>query len=135
MGDELHQALEVVVAGDEVRLRVDLDHGGLGALGEDADKALGGDAAGLLGGLRQALLAEKIDGRLDVAVGLVQGRLAVHHACAGHLAQFLDHLGGDVRHGSVLELKVGMGNGRSAGANRPELKNRSLPDTSFVSGR
>jgi hypothetical protein len=59
--------------------------------GQRADQALGRDAAGLLGGLRQALLAQPVDRRLHVAVVLGQRLLAVHHADAGGLAQVLDH--------------------------------------------
>ena len=65
----------------------------------DADQALGGDAAGLLGGLRQALLAQPVDGLLDVALGLGQRGLAVHHAGAGLVAQLLHHGCGDGGHG------------------------------------
>ena len=57
----------------------------------DGDEALGGDAAGLLGGLGEALLAQPVDRGLDVAVGLVERALAVHHARAGLLAQLLHH--------------------------------------------
>ena len=88
-GDVAHHVLELLVAGDEVGLRVDLDDGARLALGDDADEALGGDAVRLLGGLRQALLAQPVDGRFDVALGLGQRRLAVHHAGAGLVAQLL----------------------------------------------
>ena len=64
----------------------------------DADQAFGGDAAGLLGGLRQALLAQPVDRRLHVAVGLAERGLAIHHARAGRVAQLFDHLCGDVCH-------------------------------------
>ena len=40
--------------------------------GFDGDEALGGDAAGLLGGLGKALLAQPVDGGLDVALCLVE---------------------------------------------------------------
>ena len=68
--DHLDQALELIVARDEVGLRIDLDHDALGAADDDADQAFGGDAAGLLGGLGQALLAQPVDRGLHVAVGL-----------------------------------------------------------------
>ena len=94
-GDVAHQRLELVGAGHEVGLAVDLDQHADLAAGVDvgADHALGGDAAGLLGGARQALLAQVVDGLLHVALGLDQGVLAVHHAGAGALAELLDHLG------------------------------------------
>ena len=98
IGDHLDQALEQVVAGDEVGLGVDLDHHALGALDRDADQAFGGDAVGLLRGLGQALLAQPVDRGIDVARGLAERRLAIHHARAGHLAQVLDHLCSDLSH-------------------------------------
>ena len=64
-------------------------------LTRNADQAFGGDAAGLLGGLGQALLAQPVDRGLHVAVGLAERRLAIHHARAGLLAQLLDHLCSD----------------------------------------
>ena len=51
------------------------------------EKYLGGDAAGLLGGLRKTLLAEPLDGLVHVAVSLNESLLAVHHADIGHFAQ------------------------------------------------
>ena len=89
--DHLDEALELLVAGDEIGLRIDFDDDALVARRHRADQAFRGDAAGLLGGLRQALLAQPILRFLHVAGGLGEGCLAVHHACAGRLAQFLDH--------------------------------------------
>ena len=91
LGDHLDQALELLVARDEVGLGIDLDHDALGARGQRADQTFRRDAAGLLGGLRQALLAQPVDRRLHVAVVLGERLLAVHHADAGRLAQVLDH--------------------------------------------
>ncbi len=65
--DHLDEALELLVARDEVGLGVDLDHDALVARGHRADQAFRRDAAGLLGGLRQALLAQPVLGRLHVA--------------------------------------------------------------------
>ena len=93
IGDHLDETLEQIVAGDEVGLGIDLDHRRLGAAHDDADQTFRGDAAGLLGGLRQALLAQPILRRFHVALGLGQRGLAVHHARASRLAQVLDHLG------------------------------------------
>ena len=87
----LDEALELLVAGDEIGLRIDFDDDALGARRDGADQAFGRDAAGLLGSLRQALLAQPILRFLHVAGGLGERCLAVHHACAGRLAQFLDH--------------------------------------------
>ena len=93
-----HQRLEVVVAGDEVGFGIDLDNDADIVLDGDADKAFGRNAPALLGGFGQALLAQPVDRRLDVAVGLVQRILAIHHARAGLFAQILDQSGGNGRH-------------------------------------
>ncbi len=71
-----HQLLELVGARDEVGLAVDLDQHADAAAGVDVagDEALAGVATGLLGGRRQALLAQQRDGLLEVAVGLRRGR-------------------------------------------------------------
>ena len=105
LGHHLDQPLEQVVAGDEIGFRIDLDQHALGARDLDGDQALGRDAAGLLGGLGEALLAQPIDGRLHVALGLAERGLAIHHARSGHLAQLLDHRSGDLfrhRHKSSI---------------------------------
>ena len=89
---------EVVVAGDEVGVAVDLDeHAGL-AVGVDVglDGALGGLAAAHLEGLVAELHAQQLDGGVDVAVRLGERRLAVHHPGARPVAQLLDLRGGDV---------------------------------------
>ena len=96
--DAAHQRLEVVVAGDEIGLGIDLDHDADIVLDRDADEAVGGDAPALLGRLGEALLAQPVDRGLDVAVRLAQRVLAIHHARAGLLAQILDQPGGDRSH-------------------------------------
>ena len=92
VADEL---LEVLVAGHEVGLAVDLDEHAQPAAGVDVGGhlALAGVAAGLLGGCRLAPLAEQDDGLLEVAAGLLEGALAVHEAGAGALAELLDRSG------------------------------------------
>src|SRR4051794_7719224 len=88
---------EVLVARDEVGVAVDLDEHADLAVGVDVglDRALGGLAAGELRGAGDALLAQPGDGRVDVAPGLLEGLLAVHHPRARLVAQGLDVLGGD----------------------------------------
>ncbi len=95
LGDVADDRLELLVAGDEIGLGIDLDDGALGALDGDADQAFGGDAAGLLGGLGETAGAQPVDGGFHVAVGLGQRLLAVHHADAGRVAEFLDLLSRD----------------------------------------
>ena len=60
------------------------------AVDDRADEALGGRAVGPLAGLRHPLLAQERAGGVDVAVGLLQRALAVHHPRAGELAELLD---------------------------------------------
>ena len=102
LGDGLGEGEEVGVLGDEVGLGVDLDQHGLAAVLGDRDAAFGGDAAGLLVGLGQARLAQPLGGGVDVAVVLGERLLALHHAGAGALAQFLDQGCGDFCHGDYL---------------------------------
>ncbi len=54
---------EELVLGDEVGFAVDLDEHGLAAVLREHDAAFGGNAAGLLVGLGQALLAQPFDRR------------------------------------------------------------------------
>ena len=65
------------------------------------DDAFGRDTIGLLGRLGQALGAQPVHGRIDVAAVLGQGLLAVHHAGAGLFAQLFDESRGDLRHGFI----------------------------------
>ena len=73
----------------------------------DADQPFGGDAAGFLRGLGQTLLAQPILRRRHVAVGLGERGLAIHHAGAGRLAQFLDHLCADICHRTLSLIRSG----------------------------
>ena len=93
-----HDRLEVIVAGDEIGFGIHLDNDADIVLDGDADKAFGRNPPALLGGFGQALFAQPVDRRLDVAVGLAQRILAIHHARAGFFAQILDQSGGNGRH-------------------------------------
>ena len=94
LGDTVRESDEFVGLGDEVGLRVDLDHGGAG----NGDQALGGGALGALSDVLGTLDTQDLDGLLEVALGLVQSLLAGHHAGAGELAELLDISSGVVRH-------------------------------------
>ncbi len=85
--DAAHQSLKVVVARDEIRLGIHLDDHADEILDRDADEAVGGHAAALLGRLCEALLAQPVDCGFDVPIGLGERVLAVHHARAGLLTQ------------------------------------------------
>ena len=100
--DVFRKRTELVVAGDKIRLAVDLDHHADFAADVNIalDEAFLGDAVSLLGGRRRAFFAQQRDGFLDVTVGFNQGAFAVHETrtCVG--AQLIDHLGRD-RDGSA----------------------------------
>ena len=98
VGDRLHQALELLIAGDEIRLGIDFDHHALVVGNRDADQAFSRDSAGLLGRLGEALLAQPVDRCFHLAPGLAERGLAVHHARAGLVAELLHHRGGNVGH-------------------------------------
>src|SRR5215210_6595979 len=88
---------EVLVAGDEVGVAVDLDEHPDLAVGVDVglDRALGGLAAAHLERLVAEPDAQELGGRVDVAAGLLERLLAVHHARARAVAELLDQRGGD----------------------------------------
>src|SRR5215217_8228190 len=87
---------EVVVAGDEVGVAVDLDeHADLAvAVDVGLDGAFGRLAAAHLQGLVAEAHPQQLDGLVHVAAALGERRLAVHHAGAGAVAQLLDFLSG-----------------------------------------
>src|SRR5262249_7776214 len=95
---------EGLIARDEVRLAVDFDDGARASLGGGPHQALGGDAPGLLRRSGQAFLAQPIDRLLQVARDLRERSLAIHHARAGLLAQFLDERSGDLGHNSLSPI-------------------------------
>ena len=98
LGDARSHLLEGRVAGDEIRLGIDLDQRRLFGVGGKTDQTFHGDAAGLLGGLGETLGPEPIDRGLDVALGLGKRRLAIHHARARLIAQVLHHGCRNCRH-------------------------------------
>ena len=101
LGDILHEGHEQLALGAEVGLAVDLHHDAHTVLGQRVGHTLGGDAAGLLGSLGQALLTQPLNSLIHIAVALDKRLLAVHHAHAGHLAQGL-HISSSKCHFSFL---------------------------------
>jgi len=91
LGNVTHQLLELFVAGNEVGFGVDLDGSGFCTAACDADQPFCGHAAGFLFSFCDTFRAQPIDRGFDVAIVFVQCVLAVHHARAGFLAEFLDH--------------------------------------------
>ncbi|EGJ74447.1 putative elongation factor Ts [Streptomyces sp. Tu6071] len=106
LGQRVGDGLELLALGDEVGLALQLDEdaGGVVVGEEGDDGAVLGGAALALGDALLALDAEKLDGLVDVALGLVQRLLAVHHAGAGQLAELLDVGGGVVRSHDPVSL-------------------------------
>src|SRR6266550_8067303 len=91
-----HQLLEGVRARDEVRLAVDLDqYAELPAVVDvRPDDALTGLAMGSLACLGETLLAQELDGGLQIALGRLERFLAVHDPGAGPIAEVLHELRG-----------------------------------------
>ena len=100
LGDLGGKTGELGVGGNEVSLAGDLGEGTHGAvLGNiRSDSALVGVATSLLGGGGETVLAEDVDGGVHIAVSLDESLLALHHRGVGHLAELLDHSGGDLSH-------------------------------------
>jgi hypothetical protein len=95
--DVLHQRLELGSLGHEVGLAVHFDQDAHLVPGVDVggDDPLGSGPAGLLGGRRQALLPQDLPGVFEVALGLHQRRLAVHHPGAGLFPELAHHFRGN----------------------------------------
>ena len=102
-GDVVGGLLELLALGDEVGLGGQLDqHADDGTIGLDvqvgADGPLrSGPARSRFAASARPFSRRMLLGPLDVAVGLVEGALGVHHPGAGRLAESLDVLGGDTR--------------------------------------
>ena len=95
-GDLAGELPEVVLAGDEVGLAVDLHHGAARAADLDRDQPLRGDAPRLAVRGGKAALAHGLDGGLEVAARRHERLLAVHHPGPGAIPERL-HLGGGHR--------------------------------------
>ena len=81
--------LEFGVARHEVGFGVEFDDRATRTIDSKRDKTFRGDASGFLGGGRKTLRAKPVDSGFHVAVGLGKGFLAVHHAGARLIAEFL----------------------------------------------
>src|SRR6185312_2332665 len=100
------QLLEALVLRHEVGLAVQLDQNARGRAIELGDhQAVGGGPVGPLARVLDALLAQDLDGLVEVAVGLAQGVLAVHHAGPGQVPEPLDVSGGKIRHCLFLAME------------------------------
>src|SRR6266851_659503 len=100
--DGAHEGLEQLVARDEIGLGIDFDRGPGAAPRGDPDKPFGSDPPGLLRGGGETLFAQPVDSALDVAAGVAERALAIHHPGAGLVAQFLDQRRGHLGHSLIL---------------------------------
>ena len=98
LGNVADEFLKQLVLGNEIRLGVHFDERPANAFDSSADETFGGGPASLLGGSRKTLGAKPVDRGFHLAVVLGERLLAVHHAGAGALAQFLHICGRDLSH-------------------------------------
>src|SRR3546814_992426 len=97
-GDLANELLELLVLGDEIGFRIDLDGGAGGAPDGDTDQPFGGGSARLLLRGRKALGAQPVDRGFHVAAAFGQRLLAIHHARAAAVTKLLHGGGGDLGH-------------------------------------
>src|SRR6478752_119016 len=93
---------------------------------------MAGGRAGALVDVLGALDAEQLDRLVEVAVGLLEGLLAVHHPGTGEVPELLDVGGGVVRHCGASSSVLGVGcrasavrDRREAGPGRQRISPRS----------
>ncbi len=100
-GDAIRERAEVLVLRHEVGFGVHFDERVAPRLlvALEHDSAFGRDARSLLVGFRLTLLAEQLGRVVDVAAGIHECLLAVHHPRAGALAEFLDQCRFDLHAG------------------------------------
>src|SRR3954471_8487695 len=110
-GDVLHQLLELLVAGGEVRLAVHLHEDADLAAHVDVvpDHALGGGATRLLPRGGEPLLAQPVGSLAEVARALLQRLLAIHHPRAALLAELLHQCGCHLCHVRATSFLGGLG--------------------------
>src|SRR5437588_3188045 len=108
-GEGGDRALEAVALGHEVGLAGQFGERADAAVDEHVDRSLLGGPAGPLASGGQTLLPEPGLGLVEVALRLLQGAFAVHHAGAGQLPAPGDVLRRDVRHGGFSESSQASG--------------------------
>ena len=98
--DSLHghvgESDEVVVVGNRFRFAREFESGGLVSGFDEVDAAFLGGLVGALGGNSSTLLAEEFNGLVHVAVSFGEGLLALHHAHASLLAEFVNEGSGNL---------------------------------------
>ena len=86
LGDLVSGGDELLILGDEVGLRADMHQG----RASGSNQAVAGLTVGTLRSLSSAGNTQDVNGLIEVAIGLSEGLLGVHHAGASSVAQFLD---------------------------------------------
>lgn len=92
VGNVIHQTLELVPLGAEVRFTVEFkdDAGAAAGSHSGADHAFLGVTVGLGRSLGNSLLTKILYGGIHVAVAFVEGFLAIHHAGVRFVTEGLD---------------------------------------------
>ncbi len=88
--DATGQGFEVRGGGHEVGLATEADEDGLAAVYTAEHSTLGGLVFTALGEGGFTFLAQDFHSTLELTGSLFEGLFAVHHASAGHVAEFLD---------------------------------------------
>ena len=113
----LGERAELVVLRDGLGLGADRDDRALRVVEAREDDALGRLVAGALAGRGHAPLAQELLRGVEVAVGVLERALGVHHRRAGHLAQLPDEVCRDLGHSAGTSSAVARA-GSSAAAER-----------------
>ena len=90
VGNRVGECLELSVLRDEVGLATKADEDRLAAVDTGEDGTFGGLAVRTLGSDELAFLTNDFLCAGEIAFGLYEGLLAIHHAGTGHFAQFCD---------------------------------------------
>ena len=100
LGKLLGEASELGVGANKVGLASELqDSAGLAILGDEgSDSTLVGVTTSTLDSLGDTHLTQDVNGLLEIAIGLDESLLALHHRRVGHLAKLLNESGGNLSH-------------------------------------
>ena len=88
VGDLIGKGFELRGGGYEVSLAAEAYDDGLVSVDPHDNRTFGGGPVSPLGSYELTFLTDDVDSFLEVSFSLDEGVLAVHHSCAGHLAQF-----------------------------------------------
>src|SRR5215211_2368554 len=126
----LSKGEELLVLRDRLRLAPDGDERAHSLAHPRKDDPLGRLTAGALPRLRHPPLAEELLGRVEIALGLLQRALGVHHPGAGLVAQLLHERGRNLRHQPAPSAPRSRARPGSRPPPRCRSRPRSRPDPS-----